>query len=168
MNRLKNIVVGIDFTSNCESALEQAIRIARWNNASLHVVHVIDELVVEDYQEAYGGSAEQIGQEICGAAEKRLEELLSRHEVYLRLSDMIHVRESIPGRSRDTTITRFGGLHLPALVIVRTDGKHDILELPMSYEAIVRFSEDALAPGKRHGVSATASPVVPGGRISKP
>lgn len=92
MNRLKNIVVGIDFTSNCESALEQAIRIARWNNASLHVVHVIDELVVEDYQDAYGGSAEQISQEICQTSEKRLGELIDgkdTHELSTHVSAVI-------------------------------------------------------------------------------
>ncbi len=48
MNRLQTILVGTDFSQCSASALAQAARVARWNNANLHVIHVIQNLVIED------------------------------------------------------------------------------------------------------------------------
>ncbi len=73
----------------------------------------------------------------------RLKRLLSRHEVYRRFADMAHCRISQTGFSADAVITRFGPLRLPALVILRCDGTHEVLELPTRYEAIVRFADAA-------------------------
>lgn len=42
MNALRNIVVGLDFTSASKEALDQAARIAAWHGATLHVLHVVD------------------------------------------------------------------------------------------------------------------------------
>ena len=42
MNALRNIVVGLDFTSASKEALDQAARIAARNGATLYVLHVID------------------------------------------------------------------------------------------------------------------------------
>lgn len=52
MNRLKNILVGIDFSPCSVVALNQAARIARWNNARLEIVHVVNVMVVREYAEA--------------------------------------------------------------------------------------------------------------------
>ena len=56
MDLLKNVVVGIDFSKYSHNALAQAMRIARWNEAKLHVVHVIEESVAADLARAYGVS----------------------------------------------------------------------------------------------------------------
>ncbi len=45
MDGIKSIVVATDFTPCSAAALRQAIRIAKWNQASVRVVHVIDTLV---------------------------------------------------------------------------------------------------------------------------
>jgi len=42
MNRLQSIVFGVDFSSCSASALKQAIRIAAWNRAQLHVIHIAE------------------------------------------------------------------------------------------------------------------------------
>jgi nucleotide-binding universal stress UspA family protein len=39
MNKLKNILVGVDFTDRSHSALRHAVRLARWNGARLHAFH---------------------------------------------------------------------------------------------------------------------------------
>lgn len=52
MNRLRSIIVGVDFTPCSASALRQAIRIAKWNQADLYVVHIIEMLVAKDLEEA--------------------------------------------------------------------------------------------------------------------
>jgi len=42
MNQLQTILVGIDFSECSRRALEQAVRLARWNNARLSIIHVQD------------------------------------------------------------------------------------------------------------------------------
>jgi nucleotide-binding universal stress UspA family protein len=41
MNQLKSILVGVDFSECSRSALEQAVRLARWNNAGLRIIHAM-------------------------------------------------------------------------------------------------------------------------------
>lgn len=49
---ISSIVVGADFTPCSAVALGQAMRIAAWSGAKLHVVHVIDTTVVIEIEEA--------------------------------------------------------------------------------------------------------------------
>jgi hypothetical protein len=51
MDCLKNIVVGVDFSSFSRCALKQAARVALWNEAKLHILHVVDTSVVNRLQE---------------------------------------------------------------------------------------------------------------------
>ena len=55
MDTLRSIVAAIDFTECSRAALEEAVRIARFNQAPLHAVHVIETLVLADLAEAVGG-----------------------------------------------------------------------------------------------------------------
>ena len=48
MNKLNTILVGVDFSECSRCALEQAVRLARWNDASLSVIHVVDASVQDD------------------------------------------------------------------------------------------------------------------------
>jgi universal stress protein E len=52
MNRLKSILVGVDFSEGSKAALQQAARMAKWNGATLHVLHVVESLVVTELAEA--------------------------------------------------------------------------------------------------------------------
>jgi len=74
---------------------------------------------------------------------QELNKLLSRHEVYRRFADMVPCRIGLTSLSADAYITRFGALKLPAIVIVDCDGTRHVLELPTSYEAVVRFADAA-------------------------
>ncbi len=78
---------------------------------------------------------------------RKLDKLLARHEVYGRFARMVHCRPwSILGLGGQS-MNRFGVKNLPALVIVHPDGSHHVLELPTSYEAIVRFADRARPTG---------------------
>ncbi len=91
---------------------------------------------------------------------RRLEKLLSRHEVYMRLADMVHCRIGMFPFLGKTPDTPFGAMRLPALVIVRGDGTYDVLELPTSCEAVVRFADTALRterPAQSDSASAAAA-----------
>ena len=48
MNRLKNILVGVDFSDCSKAALVQAARLVQWNDARLHVVHVLESIVMSE------------------------------------------------------------------------------------------------------------------------
>lgn len=95
---------------------------------------------------------------------RRLKKMLHRHEVCLRLGDLVHCRIALPGFSRDTAITPFGALRLPAMVIVRPDGQHAVLELPTSHESVVHFAESALSPDAQRA----ANPTLLGAPVTTP
>ncbi len=71
----------------------------------------------------------------------KLKKFFARREVHARIADMVHCRIGLTKILASTHETRFGLLRLPAIVIVRRDGTHSVLELPTSYEAIIRFAE---------------------------
>lgn len=48
MNQIKNILVGVDFSDGACAALQQALRVATQNGAALHLLHVIDELALDE------------------------------------------------------------------------------------------------------------------------
>lgn len=48
MNQIKTVLVGVDFSECSRCALEQAVRMARWKNASLSVIHVMDSSVQDN------------------------------------------------------------------------------------------------------------------------
>lgn len=48
MNQLKSILVGVDFSDCSRSALAQALRMARWNNAQLKVLHALEHIRISD------------------------------------------------------------------------------------------------------------------------
>ena len=87
---------------------------------------------------------------------QRLKKLLVRHEVCSRFDNLIHCRIGLSGFGRKMAITPFGALHLPAMVIVRPDGQHAVLELPTSHESIVQFAEKALSPDAQQAANATS------------
>jgi nucleotide-binding universal stress UspA family protein len=48
MNKLNTILVGVDFSECSRCALEHAVRLARWNNAALKVIHVMDSSALDN------------------------------------------------------------------------------------------------------------------------
>jgi hypothetical protein len=91
---------------------------------------------------------------------RKLKKLLEHREVYSRFADMVHCRPGSIWGPADKSITRFGVVNLPALVILHPDGAHQVLELPTSYEAVVRFADRARATGG--GTSATSTTTTAG------
>ena len=77
MDRLKNIVVGVDFSRFSQVALGQAVRMARRNQAKLHVIHVIEDSVVSDLREALDVEADPFHEEVRAAALQRLNDFIA-------------------------------------------------------------------------------------------
>ncbi|MFQ5592474.1 MAG: universal stress protein [Phycisphaerae bacterium] len=68
MDCLKNIVVGVDFSDFSRSALSQAVRMAGWNQAQLHALHIVDTSMVNHLKEFWGCKRALLGSQ--GAVEK--------------------------------------------------------------------------------------------------
>ena len=75
----------------------------------------------------------------------KLNELLSRREVFHRLAPMIHVRIQLSSFFAKSYISPFGALKLPAMVIAQPGGPYNTLELPTTYEQVVHFADQTLA-----------------------
>jgi len=56
MKPIKTIVAATDFSENADAALAEAVRIAKCNGAALHVVHVLDEQVVNEIGQQLSGN----------------------------------------------------------------------------------------------------------------
>jgi universal stress protein E len=70
MDQLSSIVVGMDFSPASRAALEQGVRLARWNQANLLVVHVIDTIVAIDLQEVLTPMVQQVQDALVADAQK--------------------------------------------------------------------------------------------------
>lgn len=79
MNALKTILVAIDFGRASEAALAQAIRMAAWNRATVHALHVVDTGVVLEAQEAFAGLQEQIQTALKDDAMDRWNKFMPAH-----------------------------------------------------------------------------------------
>lgn len=91
-----------------------------------------------------------------------LERILSPREVFSRAGDMVHCRLGTPLPWTESFITGFGVLRLPALVVVRRDGAFEVLEKPLSAEAIARFLEQSRRlPVPADAETATSAAVIP-------
>ncbi len=81
MNALRSIVVGLDFTPASRAALSQAARIAAWNEAALHTVHVIDSTWLDDLAALVGLDRDRFASEITERARNMAKDVASQGEL---------------------------------------------------------------------------------------
>lgn len=72
MNKLKNIVVGVDYSSRSKSALIKAARLARQNEAQLHVIHVVEQEYAEDFAKHERRSPDDVRKELTASANETM------------------------------------------------------------------------------------------------
>src|SRR5512136_736530 len=60
MNKLKTILVGVDFSECSRCALEQAVRLARWNDAGLRVIHALPSPSLNSAVEAFQPTLDEL------------------------------------------------------------------------------------------------------------
>ena len=70
---------------------------------------------------------------------RAIQEMMSKHEVYTRVCHMVHGHEGGWNRWATTRETPFGEIALPAIVLLQSDGSHEVLEMPDSSQSIARF-----------------------------
>ncbi len=73
MDRIKNIIVVTDLTPASEAAVQHAMRIAEWNGASLHLLHVIDEGEAQEAVEQYAvRPAQEVRHQMCERVREKM------------------------------------------------------------------------------------------------
>ena len=77
MNKLKTILVGADFSDCSRSALEQAVRVAKWNHARLHALHSVEYLTLSDAAWASHIPHEELERDAVAEAKHRLQRWLA-------------------------------------------------------------------------------------------
>ncbi len=77
MNKLKTILVGADFSDCSRSALEQAVRVAKWNHARLHALHSVEYLTLSDAAWASHIPHEELERDAVAEAKQRLQRWLA-------------------------------------------------------------------------------------------
>lgn len=81
MNALRNIIVGLDFTPASRAALKQAARMAAWNEAALHAVHVVDSSWIDDLAAVLGIDRDRFAREVEERSRKAAEEVAAQGEL---------------------------------------------------------------------------------------
>ena len=76
MNQIKTILVGTDFSDCSRSALEQAVRLAKWNNARLHALHSVEYFTLSDAAWASHIPHEKLERDAVAEAKQRLQRWL--------------------------------------------------------------------------------------------
>jgi nucleotide-binding universal stress UspA family protein len=80
MNALRNIVVGLDFTPASRTALRQAARMAAWNDAALHAVHVVESSWIDDLASVLGIDRDRFAREVEERSRKAAQDVAAEGE----------------------------------------------------------------------------------------
>lgn len=128
MNQIKTILVGVDFSECSRCALEQAVRLARWNNASLSVIHVVD-------------SSEQ--DSALAELQPELDELrrINREHFIERLDDWTKAAGAPEGHSREV----MNGTPLAVLLEESRSRHADLLVLGLTGDSLLPYGAGTLA-----------------------
>lgn len=105
MNQLKSILVGVDFSECSRRALEQATRLARGNNARLHVLHCVEYLTLSDAAWASHIPHEQLERDAVAEATQKLHRWLAEAGAPAGAQALVDVGTPLDGvlrRGRET------------------------------------------------------------------
>jgi nucleotide-binding universal stress UspA family protein len=78
MNRLKRILVAVDFSAGAQTALTQAVRLADLNRARLWVMHCVDASLLAELSQATGRPQAELSRKVTGQAEQLMTDALHR------------------------------------------------------------------------------------------
>lgn len=80
MNALRTIVVGLNFTPASRAALRQAARMAAWNEAALHAVHVVDSSWIDDLAAVLGIDRDRFARDVKDRSRKAVQDVAAQTE----------------------------------------------------------------------------------------
>ncbi len=128
MNKLKTILVGVDFSECSRSALEQAVRLARWNNAGLRIIH------------AMASPSLDAGDDTMQSTLDELRERMREHAI-ARLADWAAAAGAPVGHSREV----INGVPLDVLLTESRTRDADLLVLGITGDSLLPNGAGTLA-----------------------
>lgn len=128
MNKLKTILVGVDFSECSRCALEQAVRLARSNNASLSVIHVIDSSAQDNSLAGFPPELDEWRR-------------LNREHAIWRLADWTKAAGAPEGHSREV----MNGTPLDVLLEQSRSRHVDLLVLGITGDSLLPYGAGTLA-----------------------
>ena len=128
MNHLKTILVGVDFSECSRCALEQAVRLARWNGASLSVIHVVDSSALDSSLTRFPPELEELRR-------------INREHAIGRLADWTREADAPAGHSREV----MNGAPLDVLLQESQTRHADLLVLGVTGDSLLPYGAGTLA-----------------------
>lgn len=95
MNKLNNILAGIDFPDCSRSALAQAVRLAKWNNSRLHTLHALEYLTLSDTAWASHIPQEKLEQDAVAEAKQNPHQWLKQSKAASETEVLVDVGSPI-------------------------------------------------------------------------
>jgi nucleotide-binding universal stress UspA family protein len=128
MNQLKTILVGVDFSECSRCALEQAVRLARWNSAGLRIIHVVPPPSLNSTDETLQHTLDELRGRM-------------REDAIARLADWAGEAGAPPGHSREV----INGVPLDVLLTESRSREADLLVLGVTGDSLLANGAGTLA-----------------------
>jgi nucleotide-binding universal stress UspA family protein len=131
---LRNILVATDFSEPSAVALAYGSDLARAYGATLHVLHVVDDVLVR-YGSEFGVASPGLQQELELGARRQLDALLGQHSDTLAMVCAVRTTPSAAA-----CITEYAAASAIDLIVVGTHGRNVVERLLMgsTAERVVR------------------------------
>jgi len=138
MVTLKNILVPTDFGEAADAALMYARELAGRFGATLHVIHVAENIFLTTYGETYGPLAVDMQRDLEEGARTQLDELLTDSDGSGPPTKRAIVRSSSPS----VMIVNYASDHAIDLIVMGTHGRGALAHLLMGSvaERVVRLA----------------------------
>ena len=85
MNQLENILIATDFSPCANTALVQAVRLSKLNQAQLHIIHAIDGGMIFELAETLELSLSETRSHLVHSARQEIDSLLKPHEIEAKI-----------------------------------------------------------------------------------
>jgi universal stress protein E len=128
MNKLDTILVGVDFSECSRCALEQAVRLARWNHADLRVIHVVDSTAHDNSPAEFQSELDELRR-------------VNREHAIGRLADWTREVDAPAGHSREVMY----GAPLDVLLQESRSRHADLLVLGTSGDSLLPYGAGTMA-----------------------
>ena len=138
MIRIKNVLVATDFSEPSDAALNYGRELARTFTATLHVLHVADNVSFQYGVEGYSAVLPELQQDVEAAARKQLDGLMTEED---RVA--LHARPTvITAVAKAAAIVGYAGDHQMDLIVMGTHGRGAISHVLMGSvaERVVRIA----------------------------
>ena len=116
---IKHVLVATDFSEPSDAALDYGRELARTFTATLHVLHVADQVTFQYGVEGYSTMLPELQQDVEAAARKQLEGLITEEDRTTLHAEPVVVTAA----SKAAAIVGYASQHRMDLIVIGTHGR---------------------------------------------